>query len=243
LIDGESGEKELTILFHQKNPRDKGEWFLIRGKTRDFLEQIPPENIIKKAATLQFLVTFICFNSLYRPDTVLLLRSDQHQSIRDFDLRHLLHDLSNYLSQVDVSNIPNDQLLCSAEILQLFLIVDFGNPVPTEIFKGNLKDCKTPEKSAEFFNRRMERIRALTSIYLTSWGELFCKTYSGLSCLNRALAELAPQVSENEANKENFLKVFIPGSRRDLTSLPWLTSYIIKSLKVRHRELSSPAAV
>ena len=242
LIDGESGERELTFLFHQKNPRDKGEWYLIRGKTRDFLEQIPAENIIKRAATLQFLVAFVCFNNLYRSDTVLLLRSDQHQSIKDFDLRHLLHDLSSYLAQVDVANIPNEQLLREAEILQMFMILDFGNPLPAEILKGNIQDCRTAEQYGEFINRRIERIRSVTAIYLTSWGELFCKTYSGLNCIHRVITELAPQVSENEADKENFLKVFIPGGRRDLTSLSWLKGYITKSLKVRHRELAPAAA-
>ena len=54
LVDGETSEKELTFLLHQTNPTDKGTWYLIRGKTLALLDLIPPDNIIKKASTLQF---------------------------------------------------------------------------------------------------------------------------------------------------------------------------------------------
>ncbi len=239
LIDGETGEKELTFLFHQVNPRDKGEWYLIRGRSKAFLEQIPKENIIKKAPSLLFLVAFSCFNSLYRRDTALLLRSDQHQSIKELDLRNILQDLSSYLAQVDVANIPNECLLSDAHIEQLFLVVDFGNPIPAEVMKGSLKECQTTEKYADFINQRIGRLRAVTAIYLTSWGELFCKTFAGLNCMHRVMVELGPQVIGTEADKEDFLKVFIPGNRRDVMSLSWLNNYILKSLRVRTRDSST----
>lgn len=239
MIDGETGEKELTFLFHQVNPRDKGEWYLIRGRSKAFLEQIPKENIIKKAPSLLFLVAFSCFNSLYRRDTALLLRSDQHQSIKELDLRNILQDLSSYLAQVDVANIPNECLLSDAHIEQLFLVVDFGNPIPAEVMKGSLKECQTTEKYADFINQRIGRLRAVTAIYLTSWGELFCKTFAGLNCMHRVMVELGPQVIGTEADKEDFLKVFIPGNRRDVMSLSWLNNYILKSLRVRTRDSST----
>ncbi len=239
LIDGETGEKELTFLFNQKDPRDKGEWFLIRGKSRAFLEQIPKENIIKKATTLPFLLAFTCFNNLFKPETVLLLRSEQQQSIKDFDLRSILQELSSYLSQVDVANIPNEQLLIDAYIKQFFMILDFGNPIPIEVLKGNIKECQTPVEYSEFINNRVGRLKRVTAIYLTSWGELFCKNYGGLNCMHRVIKELGPQVREIEADREDFLKVFIPGSRRDVLGLSWLTSYILKSLRVRTRDRST----
>ncbi len=239
LIDGEAGEAELTFLFHQKDPRDKGEWFLIRGKSKAFLEQIPKDNIIKKATTLPFLLAFTCFNNLFRTDSTLLLRSEQHQSIKEFDLRCILQELSSYLSQVDVANIPNEQLLMDAHIEQLYMILDFGNPLPAEVLKGNIKECQNSAQYSDFINNRVGRLRAVTVIYLTSWGELFCKTFGGLNCMHRVIAELGPQVTETEADKENFLKVFIPGSRRDVMSLSWLSGYILKSLRVRTRDRSA----
>ena len=242
LIDGETGEKELTFLFHQTNPREKGEWYLIRGRSKAFLEQIPKENIIKKAASLQFLLAFTCFNSLFRRDTAILLRSEQHQSIKDLDLRNILQDLSTYLAQVDVANIPNEHLLAPAHIVQLFMILDFGNPIPAEVLKDNRKEFETAGKHAEFLNQRIGRLRAVTAIYLTSWGELFCKTHGGLNCMHRALAELGPQVTGTEADKEDFLKVFIPGNRRDVLSLSWLNSYILKSLRARTRDAAAAEA-
>lgn len=229
LVDGESGEKALTFLYDKNSSLDKGKWYLVRGKTRDFLEQIPAENIIKKAATLQFLTAFTCFNHLYRPDTKLLLKSERHESIKEGELRQILEELSNYLAQVNVANIPNDDLLRAAEITQLFIMVDFGNPVPVEVLKGNIQNCQTPEEHAEFINHRLQRIRGITTIYLTSWGELFCKTYSGLNCLDRALYELSPQINRKKIQEENYFKVFVPGSRRISLNFSWLFSYIIQA--------------
>ena len=119
LVDGETSEKELTFLLHQTNPTDKGTWYLIRGKTLAMLDLIPPDSIIKKASTLQFLIAFTCFNNLYNKDTVLLLRAEQ-QSIKDQDLKTLLGDLSSFLAQVNISDISNEDLLANAFIRQVF---------------------------------------------------------------------------------------------------------------------------
>ena len=48
LVDGATFEKELTFLHHQSNPKEKGTWYLIRGKSRLYLEQIPSADIIKQ---------------------------------------------------------------------------------------------------------------------------------------------------------------------------------------------------
>ncbi|MCF8720471.1 class I adenylate cyclase [Nitrospina gracilis] len=229
LVDGETGEKELTFMIHRVNPKDKGEWYLIRGKTLAFLEHIPKEQILKKAYSLQFLVAFTCFNSLFRKDTVLLLRAEQ-QSIKDQDLKILLEDLSSFMSQVSVASIPNEDLLTNARLRQLFMIVDFGNPIPREVMIGNLHDCKTPKEYAGFMNRKLERITSTTAIYLTTWGELFCKTYVGANCMNRCLAELRPMTPNREIDEDEFFKFFVPGSRKEKIDFSWLSRYIIKTL-------------
>jgi adenylate cyclase class 1 len=230
LVDGDTGEKELTFLLHQSNPTDKGTWYLIRGKTLAFLDLIPPGDIIKKASTLQFLVAFTCFNNLYKNDTVLLLRAEQ-QSIKDQDLKTLLNDLSSFLAQVNIANISNEDLLANAYIKQVFVIVDFGNPIPREITIGNIDECKTKKEYTNYITKRLERIRSVVTIYITSWGELFCKTYSGINCMGRSLKELLPQTSSQVLDNPDYLKIFIPGSRIDSTNLFWLNSYILKFLK------------
>ncbi len=230
LVDGETGEKELTFFLHQTNPADKGTWYLIRGKILALLELIPPENIIKKASTLQFLVAFTCFNNLYNDDTSLLLRAEQ-QSIKDQDLRALLSDLSSFLAQVNIADISNEDLLANASIKQAFVIVDFGNPIPKEITIENINECKTQKEYSNYITKRLERIRSVVTIYLTSWGELFCKTYSGINCMERSLKNLLLQTSSLVLDNPDYLKIFVPGSRRDSANLFWLNTYILKILK------------
>jgi adenylate cyclase len=195
------------------------------------LELIPPENIIKKASTLQFLIAFTCFNNLYNDESVLLLRAEQ-QSIKDQDLKALLSDLSNFLAQVNVADISNDDLLAPAYIKQTFIIVDFGNPVPREITIGNINECKTNKEYTGYITKRLERVRSIVIVYLTSWGELFCKTYSGINCMKRGLKDLLPQTSSHVLDDPDYLEVYVPGSRRDSMNLGWLNTYILKSLKV-----------
>ncbi len=231
LIDGETGEQELTFLLHQTNPADKGTWYLIRGKTLALLEVIPQENIIKKASTLQFLIAFTCFNNLYNEDTVLLLRAEQH-SIRDQDLRILLGELSSFMAQVNIADIPNRDLLANAHIKQVFVIIDFGNPIPREITIGNINECKTDKEYSQYITKRLERVRSVVTIYITTWGELFCKTYSGINCMGRGLKDLLPQTSVQELDNPDYLKVFVPGSRRDSMNLFWLNTYILRYLKL-----------
>ena len=243
LVDGDTSEKELTFLLHQTNPTDKGAWYLIRGKTLALLEMIPQENIIKKASTLQFLIAFTCFNNLYNEDTVLLLRSEQH-SIKGQDLKSLLNELSSFLAQVNIADISNEALLANAHIKQMFIIVDFGNPIPREITIGNIDECKTHKEVSNFINKRLERIRHMVTIYLTSWGELFCKTYSGINCMGRSINDLLPQTSFNKLDHSRHLKVFVPGSRRDSTNLYWLNGYILKYLKAGlAKQETSPAPI
>ncbi len=239
LVDGETSEMELTFLLHQTNPTDKGTWYLIRGKTLALLELIPPDNIIKKASTLQFLIAFTCFNNLYNNDTVLLLRAEQ-QSIKDQDLKTLLGNLSSFLAQVNIADISNEDLLATARIKQAFVIVDFGNPIPREITIGNINDCTTNKEYSNYITKRLERVQSVVIIYLTSWGELFCKTYSGINCMGRSLKDLRPQTSGEVLDNPDYLKVFVPGSRRDSMNLFWLNTYILKFLEsgISKREAS-----
>lgn len=229
LVDGPTGEKELTFMLHRVNPKDKEEWYLIRGKTLAFLEHIPKEQILKKASSLQFLIAFTCFNSLYRDDTVLLLRAEQ-QSIKDHDLRQMLDDLSTFMSQVEVAALPNEDLLANAKLKQLFMIVDFGNPIPREVTLGDPRECKTPKEYADFLNRKLERIVSTTAIFLTTWGELFCKTYVGANSMNRCLSDLRPMTPDWELEHHKFFKFFVPGSRKEKLDFSWLSLYIMKTL-------------
>ncbi len=241
LVDGETAEKELTFLYDQPAERREGHWYLIRGRTSAFIEQIAPENIIKKSATFPFLIAFAAFNKLYRSSTDLMVRAEGN-TIRETDVRILLNQLSSFFSQVNIAAISNKDLLSDVRINKLYLLVDFGVPIPREIVMGNIRECKTEEELSRFINRRLERIRSMTTIYLTSWGELFCKTYSGLHCMDRGLHELTPQIDPESVQNRNFLKVYVPTGRSEILMIPWLNNYLKRSLQTRKRAYAETAA-
>jgi len=85
----------------------------------------------------------------------------------------------------------------------------------------------------KFINKRIERAKSITAIYLTSWGELFCKSYAGLNCMPRCISDLSSQLSPEKAEKPDFLKVYIPSGRKEVLQIPWLNNYIVRSLLIR----------
>jgi len=229
LVDGATFEKELTFLHHKNNAKEKGTWYLIRGKTRLFLEQIPSEDIIKQAPNPLFLVAFASFNNLYGIKTVLLLRSDK-PTIREQDLHNLLTQLSAFLANINIANISNVELLAEARVKQLFLIVDFGYSIPREIASGYIEPSQNVLEDTNPIGKNLERIRSVTSVYRTSWGELFSKTFSGAECINRCMGELGSKADSFDKDP-NSLKIYIIGSGSKNLEVPWLNAYIEDSLK------------
>ncbi len=229
LVDGKSSEKELTFLFDNEKPREGGNWFLIRGKTLAFLEHVPKENIIQNSTGLPFLIAFAGFNRLYNKNTTILLRAER-QSIKDADLHLMLQKISKFLTKINIAAISNEELLAESEVRQIYLIVDFGYPLPRDITIGNINDCKSLDEYNEFLRRRLSAALNVTPIYMTSWGELFCKTFSGANCISRFVNELGPKVNL-DIQDENLLKIFIPSGRKETLEVPWLHDYIEMSLK------------
>jgi len=241
LVDGKTAETELTFLLEQKTSRDKATWYLIRGKTRAFLEQIEDDDIIKKSSTLPFLLAFTVFNNLYNEDTQIMLRAEGG-AIKDGDLEVLLGQLRQFIASVNIAALSNEDLLDDAKVNQLFMLIDFGTPPPPEITMGNISDCKNNDELNKFITRRIDRIKSITTTYLTSWGELFCKTYSGLNCMARCISELTPQLAPEKVEKSDFLKVYIPSGRKELLQIAWLNNYIIRSLLIKSTALSEKVA-
>jgi len=241
LVDGKTAETELTFLLEQKTSRDKATWYLIRGKTRAFLEQIEDDDIIKKSSTLPFLLAFTVFNNLYNEDTQIMLRAEGG-AIKDGDLEVLLGQLRQFIASVNIAALSNEDLLDDAKVNQLFMLIDFGTPPPPEITMGNISDCKNNDELNKFITRRIDRIKSITTTYLTSWGELFCKTYSGLNCMARCISELTPQLAPEKVEKSDFLKVYIPSGRKELLEIAWLNNYIIRSLLIKSTALSEKVA-
>ncbi len=238
IVDGNTSEKELTFFCDYPQPPEKPTWYLIRGKSLSFLEHISADNIIKKSATLSFLIAFAGFNRLFHSQTQVWIKSEGH-SIKEHDLRVLLNQISSFSSQIDITAISNKDLTGDEVINILYMIVDFGTPLPREITIGNINRCKTSEELQDFLDRRLERIKHLTCIYLTSWGELFCKTFSGMDCMNRCLTEISPQLKLESLKQGNFLKIYIPSGRREILQIPWLNNYVLRSLIKRGQEALS----
>ena len=234
LVDGKTAESELTFIGGKVDATDKNsksEWYLLRGKINT-LAEVDKDSVIRKSATLQFLLAFAVFNSLYSEKTAVWLVGEG-ESIKENEVTSLLKILKKFIESVNIAALSNEDLLSNSEVSQLFMLVDFGSPPPAIISMGNIKDCKNKAELSKFVNERIERIKNITTIYLTSWGELYCKSYAGLNCLTRCISDLGPQLKRERVQNIEFLKVYIPSGRKDILTLPWLNSYITQSLKIK----------
>jgi adenylate cyclase len=154
----------------------------------------------------------------------------------------LLDQFNEFIASVNIAALSNDDLLADSKVNQLFMVIDFGTPPPPEITIGNIGDCKNNDELNKFINKRIERIKSITTTYLTSWGELFCKTYAGLNCMPRCVTELTPQLKPENVEKSDFLKVYIPSGRKELLKIPWLSDYVIRSLLIKSKNQSDKVA-
>ena len=154
----------------------------------------------------------------------------------------MLNQIDIFLGQVSINAIHNDDLLSSVRITKLYMIVDFGIIDPSEIILGDIHQCKSNTDLKRFITPRIDKIKNLTTIYLTSWGELFCKTYSGPNLINRCVEELSSQIVLENNSENNFLKVFIPSKHCEILQVPWLTKYLLRAMKNKKIPLANQKA-
>ena len=152
LVDGKTAETELTFLLEQKTLRDKATWYLIRGRTRESLDQIKDDDIIRKSNTLPFLMAFTVFNNLYNENTQIMVTAGEG-AMKESDLEVLLDQLRQFIASVNIAALSNEDLLDDAKVNQLFMLIDFGTPPPPEITMGNIKDCKNNDELSKFITR------------------------------------------------------------------------------------------
>ena len=167
---------------------------------------------------------------------------DEGNSIKETDLKSLLEQLRNFLASVNVAALDNEDLLADAKVNQLFLLIDFGSPPPPEITMGNINECKNNDDLNKFISKRIERVKSMTTTYLTTWGELFSKTYSGINCFARGIAELSTQLTPEKIEKADFLNVYIPSGRNEVIKIDWLNNYATRSMLIKSKAQSNKIA-
>ena len=94
----------------------------------------------------------------------------------------------------------------------------------------------------KFISKRIERVKSMTTTYLTTWGELFSKTYSGINCFARGIAELSTQLTPEKVEKADFLNVYIPSGRNEVIKIDWLNNYATRSMLIKSKAQSNKIA-
>ena len=170
------------------------------------------------------------------------MKLNSDRGMKESDLHVLLDQFNEFIASVNIAALSNDDLLADSKVNQLFMVIDFGTPPPPEITIGNIGDCKNNDELNKFINKRIERIKSITTTYLTTWGELFSKTYSGINCFARGIAELSTQLTPEKVEKADFLNVYIPSGRNEVIKIDWLNNYATRSMLIKSKAQSNKIA-
>ncbi len=235
-VEGKAVEEELTFLHTPARGKETGHWRLIRGHVAEPASEVAEEAVIRQSATLPFLLAFAAWNQLFESGTRIHFRA-RGASLKEHDLGTVLEDLVDRFRRVDIALLPSEDLLGPERLTQLYLIVDFGLPLARELVQAPPEDA---DERRAFIAQRLSRIKALSAIRLTSWGELFCKTYTGSDCMGRMLAEIKPIADNAATAKKGFLKIHTPAGDAENPDMPWLAEHAVKVLLAAGRRAQGP---
>jgi adenylate cyclase class 1 len=151
VVQGKSFFQQLQFQYHQTR-EGKPNWHLFHSR-KGASSGDKAGDVLTKKERLEEIAIWLVYNGLYIPGiSFQLLPNPTPISIQD--ILDLLHQLKTFFGAADFEEIFPQELLKNPRVRRLFLIVNFN------------------------LSRRLSRIYEYTAIYVTSWGELFCRVFS-----------------------------------------------------------------
>ncbi|WP_300458481.1 class I adenylate cyclase [Desulfobacula sp.] len=137
-------------LNYFKRENGIGSWALLHKKSRTLNHQ---EDVLIKTETIEEIGAWLINNCLYNASTILNLVPNPTEVTID-DIRKLYNVMHDFFSPVLERVIGFDELLKKNTMVCLFISINFYAP------------------------RQQRNVSEYTAVYLNSWGEMFCRSYS-----------------------------------------------------------------
>ncbi len=142
---------EQLNLHYVENGNRSPVWQLVHQK-KDKQKSENANELIKQMGRIEALIIWLVRNGLVESAASLRLMPNP-TPISLQDLTDFVKAISGFFSLEEIDKLPPTDLLTKARVLKLFLVINFG------------------------LSRRLNRIHEYTAIYVTSWGEFFCRVF------------------------------------------------------------------
>jgi adenylate cyclase class 1 len=143
--------KQLYVQY-ARNGNQTGTWQLVHQK-KDTQTLQTYDEVLKELHRIEELVAWLVRNDLFTSTASLqLMPNPSPVSIQD--LLDFVTELNGFFSLKEIESLPSSALLTKPHIHRLFLAINF---------------CQS---------RRLSKIHEYTAIYMTSWGEFYCRTFN-----------------------------------------------------------------
>ena len=180
--------KQLYVQY-ARNGNQSGTWQLVHLK-KDKQKMQTFDEVLKELDRIEEIIAWLVRNDLFTSTASLQLMPNP-SPISIQDLLDFVNDLHGFFPLKEIEALPPSALLKKPYVHKLFLAINF---------------CQ---------NRRLNKIHEYTAIYMTSWGEFFCRTFNdekGIPLVEDAVNRVKEQIGLPFSGEK--MGYFIPVSSR-----------------------------
>ncbi len=183
-------------------------WTIYRGQLNKISLLAPgtSKKILKQSQNIVKTVVWAIFNQMIDKKTSMYLIPNP-SPVSMAGIQELVNTTLETFPKVKISSLKNNDLLSDSTKTKMLIVLNFDSPV------------------------WMREIEKVSIIYLTSWGELFCETYSGKEGTAKVTKYLTENFSDNISNLKKFYHIFIPQSNYSKRLSSGFSAEVFKSLR------------
>jgi adenylate cyclase class 1 len=180
--------KQLYVQY-ARNGNQAGKWQLVHQK-KDKQTMKTQDEILKELDRIEEIVVWLVRNDLFTStESLQLMPNPSPVTIKD--LMDFVTKLHSFFPLEEIETLPPSALLTKPNIQKLFLVMNF---------------CQS---------RRLSKIHEYSAIFMTSWGEFFCRTFydkDGIPFVEDLIQKVKGQLGLPFSGRET--GYFIPASSK-----------------------------
>ena len=152
-------------LYYRQYPGKKAVWDVYPFYNKQIMTAGNEDAIIRDVVHIEEVAAFVVHNGIYSSGTGFnILPNPSSVSAQDFN--ELLKDMNDFFPFGEGDNIAPESFLEPFKIVKLYIVANFS------------------------LGKKSERVYEFAAVYMTSWGEVFCRAYkssAGFSTISEAI--------------------------------------------------------
>ncbi|MEN8259127.1 MAG: class I adenylate cyclase [Pseudomonadota bacterium] len=179
--------RENDLSLHEIRLADSEQgWALYRGHIQP--QEAPRHQAVKKTRSLIEILTWMVLNGLYGNSTNVLLKTSA-SALTPSELNATLQTLTRFLKKRPSEDDTLDSFLESSRIEAAALFINVAR-APIDSQKDGRHIASSRSDALSYSSMRVNLVHTIDAVLTTSWHEVLCRRYLGLSGLFNCLCEI-----------------------------------------------------